>query len=415
MEAALYGRMRTRPDEDIAIDRQQSWPSGSPMPRAVIWRYHAREWRRDLSPPALPPILPPSPVPPPRPTPAAATAASAPAAAISAGFVLRDTGNIWAPELHQWKPAWSCSRSMPLQPMPPTLARASPLPSSTQASTPRSASSPGRSSRQRSTCSRPGALRRTSIRMSLRSDGHQRDRGKQEQCRHAWRRLRSQGARDQGRHSRILPAAGADEGCNFTDPSLVAAINYAVSTRPRSSRTLGGDADADQTLENAIRNAAAQGVLFVISAGNEGKAPAGGSAAEGTAHRTPPIAGQSHRSGASLRLAPLIASGPCQPSPTEAGQTASYYLLALGVSVVTAGVDDNVRLPNQPTCSGGSTTNCNDADTDERLLGGKRTSFAAPACCWRACADARPLPNITPENALAACLKARMIIVTELS
>ena len=62
----------------------------------------------------------------------------------------------------------------------------------------------------------------------------------------------------------------------------------------------------------------------------------------------------------------------------RAGQTANYYLLAPGVSVIVAGVDDNVRLPKNPSCSVDVTTGCNDADTDGDYWSASGTSFSAP-------------------------------------
>ena len=97
--------------------------------------------------------------------------------------------------------------------------------------------------------------------------------------------------------------------------------------------------------------------MVVIAAGNEGKAPAGGAAAEGTSPTEPAyIAGQAQSLGRVVAVGAVDSNGAMPTFSNRAAQTANFYLLAPGVNVVTAGVDDNVRLPGNPTCSGSVTT-----------------------------------------------------------
>ena len=154
-------------------------------------------------------------------------------------------------------------------------------------------------------------------------------------------------------------------------------------------------------------------VLFVIAAGNEGKAPAGGAAAEGTSPTEPAyIAGQAQSLGRVVAVGAVDSSGAMPTFSNRAAQTANFYLLAPGVNVVTAGVDDNVRLPGNPTCSGSVTTGCNDTDTDGDYWAASGTSFAAPHVAGALALMLDLFPNITPENALAALLESADDYVT---
>jgi subtilisin family serine protease len=96
----------------------------------------------------------------------------------------------------------------------------------------------------------------------------------------------------------------------------------------------------------------------------------------------------------------------------RAGQTANYYLLAPGVSVIVAGVDDNVRLPNNPACSATVITGCNDADTDGDYWSASGTSFSAPHVAGALALMLDLFPNITPEDALSALLVTATDYVT---
>jgi subtilisin family serine protease len=82
---------------------------------------------------------------------------------------------------------------------------------------------------------------------------------------------------------------GEDEGCNYSDSALVRAIQYAVDQGASViNMSLGGEIDANQGLENAVRAAAAAGVLVVISAGNEAE-PA---VDDGMGNITPAVGGE---------------------------------------------------------------------------------------------------------------------------
>jgi hypothetical protein len=190
---------------------------------------------------------------------------------------------------------------------------------------------------------------------------------------------------------------GPDEDCTFNDGSLINAINYAVNNGARIiNMSLGGDGAISNNLRNAIIAATNRGVLFTIAAGNEGAAPTATEGAQGTVPSEPAIvAGDSALNGRVVAVGAVDRNGAMATFSNRAGPTQNFYLLAPGVSLVLAGVDDNVRTPDATT---------NDADTDGDYWLGSGTSFASPAVAGALALMLDLFPNITPENALAALL-----------
>jgi hypothetical protein len=193
---------------------------------------------------------------------------------------------------------------------------------------------------------------------------------------------------------------GTDEGCKFNDSTLISAINYAVSNGAKIiNMSLGGE-DGSQispALRSAIITAVNQGVLFTIAAGNEGAAPTGTDPAKGLNPTEPAIVASDP-----AVLGRVVAVGAIdnvdRTIPTfsnRAGSTANFYLLAPGRRVVTAGVDDNVRNPTDPS---------NDADANGNYWLVSGTSFAAPHVAGALALLLDIFPNLAPENALAILL-----------
>lgn len=207
---------------------------------------------------------------------------------------------------------------------------------------------------------------------------------------------------------------GPDENCSFGDTNLVRAINYAVANGARIiNMSLGGDGQISAQLRSAIISATNQGVLFTIAAGNDAAAPVGTTPAQGTSPAEPAIvAGDPAVNGRVVAVGAIDAAGAMATFSNRAGSTANFYLLAPGVRVITAGVDDNVRLPTAASCSATVTTNCNDLDTDGDYWRSSGTSFSAPAVAGALALMLDLFPNITPENALAALLTTADDFVT---
>lgn len=207
---------------------------------------------------------------------------------------------------------------------------------------------------------------------------------------------------------------GPDQGCSFPDRNTSAAIDYAVANGAKIiNMSLGGPIDTDPTLENAVKRAALAGVLVVIAAGNEGVDDKGVALPTGTGPTEPAyIAGQNGTLGRVVAVGAVDRNGQMPNFSNRAGQTANYYLLAPGVSVIVAGVDDNVRLPNNPACSATVITGCNDADTDGDYWSASGTSFSAPHVAGALALMLDLFPNITPEDALSALLVTATDYVT---
>jgi hypothetical protein len=195
--------------------------------------------------------------------------------------------------------------------------------------------------------------------------------------------------------------------CSFNDSALISAIDYAISQGVRViNMSLGGTVTAgNQTLENAVRRAAQAGIVVVIAAGNEGAPPSGMTPAQGTSPEEPAyIAGEAASLGRVVAVGAIDANRRITDFSNRAAQTQNFYLLAPGRRVITAGIDDNVRNPNLPTCMPGQTSGCNDADNDGEYFAISGTSFAAPHVAGALALMFDLFPSITPENALRALL-----------
>ena len=207
---------------------------------------------------------------------------------------------------------------------------------------------------------------------------------------------------------------GEDEGCNFNDSALVRAIQYAVDQGVSViNMSLGGEIDANQDLENAVRSAAAAGVLVVISAGNEAE-PAGTDAngnptdAIGASPGEPAyIAGEANSLGRVVAVGSIDSSRLISDFSNRAGDAAkNYYILAPGEGIVTTGPDDNTVFPDNPTCAPGQTSDCNDADTEGDYYRVSGTSFSAPYVAGALALLLQTFPNLksNPELALQILL-----------
>ncbi|MEP1832616.1 MAG: S8 family peptidase [Hyphomonas sp.] len=199
--------------------------------------------------------------------------------------------------------------------------------------------------------------------------------------------------------------AGEDEGCVYNDDALVRALEYAVAQGATIiNMSLGGEIDNDPRLENAVRAAAAAGVLVVISAGNDAE-PAGTddednpTAAVGERPTEPAyIAGEASSLGRVVAVGAVDPDGNLSDFSNRAGTAAqNFYLLAPGEDVISTGPDDDVAFPGDPT---------NDADSEGDYYRISGTSFAAPyvAGALALLLDAFPNLQSQPEVALQILL-----------
>ena len=159
-----------------------------------------------------------------------------------------------------------------------------------------------------------------------------------------------------------------DNNCTYTDPNIAAAIDYAITQDVDIiNMSLGGEIDGSQIGENAVRRAAAAGIITVISAGNDG---------DPTPNDPAYIAGQAQSQGLVLAVGSLNAAGDISDFSNRAGNDArNFFILAPGEDLITPGLDDALF----------------------RVSG---TSFAAPFVSGALALILDAFPNITPAQAV---------------
>ncbi len=188
------------------------------------------------------------------------------------------------------------------------------------------------------------------------------------------------------------PASGDDKGgCNFSDGSVAAGINAAVAAGAKViNLSLGGD-PPDQQIRNAIATAAVNGVVVVVSAGNDGDS-------------TDPLIdpNQPDPFGAGLRAAGngnVIIAGSVNASnvisafSNRAGSEAAWYLAARGERVCCSYKDGTLEVVTQ---ADGSRVNY--------VFSG--TSFSAPQITGAIALLRQAFPNLSAKDSVDILLSS---------
>jgi subtilisin family serine protease len=126
------------------------------------------------------------------------------------------------------------------------------------------------------------------------------------------------------------PTGSVDGGCTHNDNAIAAALNAAVAARATVVNISLGGSPANSQLRSAIDRATAAGVIIVISAGNDGvKNPTAAANPDTLAQ----IANDPVAHGLVIIAGAVNSANALADFSNKAGNSASNYLTALGVSV----------------------------------------------------------------------------------
>jgi hypothetical protein len=168
-------------------------------------------------------------------------------------------------------------------------------------------------------------------------------------------------------------------GCQFDDPTIASAINYAVANGAKViNLSLGGDAPS-AAVRNAVANAAAVGVVVVVAAGNDGtpNPDAFGAGIDTSGNGAVIIAGA------------IDANGKITDFSDRAGNQPNHFLVARGDRICCEYKNGQIYVDNQGY---------------EYLLSG--TSFATPQIAGAAALLAQAFPNLTGKEIVDILLRS---------
>ena len=181
----------------------------------------------------------------------------------------------------------------------------------------------------------------------------------------------------------VLAIRADNSSGSFSDADLAAGINYArVQGVDVVNLSLGGSGPNSSQLIQAITDATAAGIIFVISAGNDGNSGAAQPNYPAFLAATPGVS-----NGLMLVAGGLNANGTLNSASNPPGATASSYLVAPGWQIIVPDFGPPGPVPGFQTCGLG-------ANGDLCQIQG--TSYASPMVAAAAALVMDGFPGLTP-------------------
>ena len=174
--------------------------------------------------------------------------------------------------------------------------------------------------------------------------------------------------------------AKLDSGCTFSDTNIAAGVNGAVAAGAKVINLSLGGSPPNASLRNAVANAAASGVVVVISAGNDGDSTKAG---VDPANPDPFAAGLRAAGNGNVIIAGSVdKNNVISGFSNKAGAEANWFLTARGERVCCVYENGSIKI-------------ITNADGTQSVYVFSGTSFAAPQIAGAAALLRQAFPNLT--------------------
>ena len=186
-------------------------------------------------------------------------------------------------------------------------------------------------------------------------------------------------------------ASDPKSGCTFSDTSIAAGVNAAVAAGAKVINLSLGGSSPNSTLRNAVASAAANGVVVIISAGNDGDST---DAAVDPTNPDPFAAGLRAAGNGNVIIAGSVdANNVISGFSNKAGREATWFLAARGERVCCVYENGVLKVVNNP-----------DGTRSAFVFSG--TSFSAPQIAGAAALLRQAFPNLTAVQVVDLLLRS---------
>ena len=186
-------------------------------------------------------------------------------------------------------------------------------------------------------------------------------------------------------------ASDPKTGCTFSDSSIAAGVNAAVAAGAKVINLSLGGSPPNSQLRSAVANAAANGVVVVISAGNDGDST---DAAVDPNNPDPFASGLRAAGNGNVIIAGSVnASDVISAFSNKAGSEAAWFLSARGERVCCVYENGTLKVVNNP-----------DGTRSAFVFSG--TSFSAPQIAGAAALLRQAFPNLTAGQVVDLLLRS---------